>query len=331
MMRFRGTLVLAAAFAVGGCGGSGPAQDLGVDGMMHDLATPIDMAGGQIGAACKATSDCIAGTMPVCFTKYFDNKTTNVQTPGGYCSSKCTQDSDCGSSGATCVDFGAEGKFCIAGCMQATDCRSPGYACFFNLGCFPNTNLNCDPTMNNGVCQFSSTKPGGCVRQAVGTGKTGQCYEQCAAGVDTCAPFIGFTRHCQIDDERTNITDGSSTGDKWVGPICLYDPTGIAPIADGQECLYNNNGMMVHYSDICVDGDECYLTGKAPAGMGFDSAGDNKCHQLCYLNNMTPSTPDGGFDFADGGVLANGSCPNAMTCTDIWGLASSPYPIGLCK
>jgi|SRR5581483_2485531 len=333
MTKYLGALA-GLAFLVGGCSGNGATtNDGGLDsGGVFDLATSDGPSSGAIGATCKMNSDCLLGKTPTCFKTNFNNKTGNVATRFGYCSSPCAMDSDCGGHGATCVDFGSDGKFCIAGCTAATDCRM-FYACF-NFGCFPADNLTCDPTMNNGTCTYG-TLPGGCVRQALGTGNKGECFEQCSVGVDTCAPDRnGNIRHCIVDDERYN-TDNSMppvpTNDKWVGPVCLFADTTITPIADGAECIFTQaNGMTTHFTDICVDGDECYIMGMAAAGHGFDAAGDNLCHKLCYLNNMTPSTPDGGFDFADGGALA-GACPAGKTCTDIWGLAATPEPVGLCK
>jgi hypothetical protein len=330
MKRYLGALAGLALLA-GGCSGGNPAGDGGLDSGIVDLLTPTDGPGaGAIGSTCKAASDCNAGTTPTCFSKYFNNKTGNVQTRGGYCSSPCTADADCGGAGATCVDFGSDGKFCIAGCMAATDCRQ-FYACF-NFGCFPSDNLTCDSTMNNGTCTYLG-RPGGCVRQALGTGNKGECFEGCAVGVDTCAPDgNGNVRHCIVDDERTNTNpDMTSSNDKWVGPVCLFADSTITPIADGTECKFTQpDGTIAHFTDICVDGDECYIQGTAAAGHGFDANGDNLCHKLCYLGNMTPSVPDAGFDFADGGALA-GPCSSGQTCTDIWGLAATAEPVGLCK
>jgi hypothetical protein len=56
----------------------------------------------------------------------------------------------------------------------------------------------------------------------------------------------------------------------------------------------------------------------APAGMGFDPAGDNLCYQLCYL-------PGG----ASGPL-----CPGGTTCRDIFGLGGRADPamrVGLCR
>jgi hypothetical protein len=317
-----------AAVALAACGSS---KSNSMDLAVHDIAMPAgpDMAGaGVIGAPCTSDTDCHEGTNPVCFKAHFNNKAGNVATRGGYCSSKCTDDASCGSNGS-CITFVPDGSFCLGKCMMASDCRN-FYACFTGLGpaCFPADNLDCDPTAAGGVCTYRQTRPGGCVRQALGTGMKGECFEGCEVGTSTCAPDVfGNARQCLVDDERTGL-DGTSTGDAWVGPLCLFSATTPPPIADGQECLYTPQGasMASHYFDVCVNGDECYLMGKAAAGHGFDAAGDNKCHKLCYL--ATPSVPDAGLDFSDGGMLA-APCVTG-TCRDVWGLAGTSNPAGLC-
>ncbi len=320
-----------AALAMAGCGGgSNMNMDAGMDLSIADLST-ADLAGqGIIGAPCKSDTDCHDGKTPVCFKVHFNNKVGNVATAGGYCSSTCTADTDCGANGS-CIDFNPDGQFCLAKCMAATDCRNR-YACFQSLGpaCFPNDNLDCDPTANNGDCVYRNQRPGGCIRQALGPAgsDTGQCQEGCEVGKSTCAADVfGNVRTCEVFDERT-ADDGTATGDLWVGALCDFAATNPPPIADGQECLYTPMGatMASHFFDACVDGDECYLMGMATKGHGFDSGGDNKCHQLCYLS--APTTPDAGTDFSDGGMIA-GACATG-TCTDVWGLAGSANPAGLC-
>jgi hypothetical protein len=107
----------------------------------------------------------------------------------------------------------------------------------------------------------------------------------------------------------TAALDGTPTGDKYKGTVCSPLVTSPPAIADGAECLYlNPDGTRAHFSDVCVDDDECYLTGGQPAGQGFDAAGDNRCHKLCYA----------------------GSCPPGSTCRDVFGLFTTTNPVGMC-
>ena len=46
------------------------------------------------------------------------NKSGTYSVPAGYCSTRCTDDTDCGDSGV-CVSFGTTGKFCFGGCANA--------------------------------------------------------------------------------------------------------------------------------------------------------------------------------------------------------------------
>jgi len=306
------------------------------------MAHVIDMAGqgldgmvggGLVGAKCAASTDCTEGKTPICWRQSLFNQSGFLSTHGGYCSSSCTTDGDCGTG--HCVNFGTQGHFCLANCSSPTDpCPSrASYACFLDGTCFPTDNLSCDPTMGDGSCA-TGIGPGGCQRAALGTGNKGFCVQQCDVGVGTCGPDQGGNpQHCIIDDERQNVDQNMvKYGDKWVGPMCFAkaDPVMFPPIATGAECKATIMGMSFHFSDICVDGDECYVKGMSPAGMGFDAAGDNLCKQMCYLS-ATPQI-DGGAVVPDGGTVA-GACPGGTTCTDIFGLAAAPAPrrVGLCK
>ncbi len=288
-----------------GCSSQALGPDLGVDLGMADLVV-VDLAdawvGSPIGGPCTQASDCSEGRSKVCWRKNLYNVPGNFATPGGYCSSTCSDDSDCGQLGV-CVTEGSAGSFCFSQCAQPSDCRT-GFACFESEGghCYPNAGLECDPTAPAGLCPDGRA----CLRYTLGTGKTGYCFTTCAIGPGTCPMINGYAQQCYVWD-RTMDTDldGIPQGDKFDGPVCLDAP--LNPNADGTECLSQG----YDYFDECADGEECYL-----------GNGDHRCHQLCNPTNTDGGVGDGG----EGGpvVCAKG------TCKDVYGLFASATPIGLC-
>jgi hypothetical protein len=285
-----------------GCGDSGSHLEL------PDLHMP-DMGGegpdmsatpSTIGGPCTSNANCIEGKMPVCFLRTLFNNSSYLKTTGGYCSSKCSSDADCGANGV-CVDEGTLGMWCYASCSQASDCRSPGYACLYFTPnhCFPNGNLDCDPTADGGVCTTAARKPGGCLRQAFGAGKEGSCSDSCSVGAGTCPAQNGNARQCLVIDAR-GYTDPSASGpDTFVGPVCIASGSSNAT---GTACMT--------YLDNCVDGDECYLS-------SVFTSGDDKCHSLCVEGG---GNPDGGAP----------PCASPSSCHDVWGLFGTSHPVGLC-
>lgn len=223
-----------------------------------DMPTPTDGGGMHgIGDPCLADTDCKAGTMPACWKANVLNSTAAPKTPNGYCSSKCSTDTDCGTL-ARCVSFGAE-KYCLKACADAMTCRHPGYACSFVASgvCFPDSIYDCNPKAGTGTCTEPSTmKPGGCMREAFED--KGRCQATCSVGVGTCADQpTGTKRQCiWIDQTRTGFKDA------YQGLICVQQ---IAmPKPTGATCSYLNE---------CVDGNEC------------DPA-DGKCRALCVKGGI---------------------------------------------
>jgi hypothetical protein len=294
-----------ALFAWAGCGDNGekPA-DLGM-GAMDLPASGADLSArpNPIGGPCTSAAQCSEGTTPVCFAKHLYNESDKLETANGYCSARCTDDTDCGESGV-CYDGGTSGKWCLATCKLATDCRSNGYACFLGSPryCFPNANLSCDPTAPGGTCITFKSKHGGCFREAAGTGMTGYCWESCDVGAGSCPISAGSKRQCVVYDERSRKDPAASTNDTFAGGICINT---YAANAVATECLNAGSDRL----DACVDGAECYLA-------DVFTNGDNLCHTLCV--------PDGA---ADGGAP---SCVGPAVCTDVWGLFATAKPVGLC-
>ncbi len=237
-----------------------PSSDMGASSA--DMAAGGDMgiaATGAIGDPCTSDSDCKEGTKPSCWKKYVLNVSLNAPMPGGYCSSPCTVDTDCGSDGS-CVTFNPAGTYCLKKCSDAVTCRHPGYACGFNgpAGvCYSDVGFDCDPKTGTGTCTESGTmKAGGCLRGAYED--KGLCSASCTVGTGTCGVGpAGETRQCIYLD-----TNNDGFMDAFKGLICLDSfPT---PLSTGTACTYLNQ---------CVDGDECDPV-------------DNTCHVLCIKGGM---------------------------------------------
>ena len=266
---------------------------------LHPSRNPT---GGTIGAACTTGSQCLEGLAPECFTAMLGNVETGTSLPGGYCSSTCQNDGDCGADGL-CVALVSGGTACVARCGAPSDCRT-GYACWTGGYCLPGT-FDCDPM--KGTCSTMTGKPGGCATDAFGTGLTGTCLAVCAPGPGTCAASGdaatdgGDAAHCIFADFTTEL-DGTPTRDTYRGTVCEPDLPDAA--ADGQPCSFPG---------ACVDGDECNLLGPFPTGEGFDSMGDNRCHRLC-----SPA-------------MSGPTCAAGQTCVDLWGTFMSSDPVGLCR
>jgi len=261
-------------------------------------STPPDPTGGTIGAACTTGSQCLEGLAPECFASTFGAVSTGTSLPGGYCSSTCRSNADCGASGS-CVAIVSGGTACVENCGAPSECRT-GYACWTGGYCFPGT-FDCDPM--KGTCTTPGGAPGGCARDVFGTGLAGECLAVCAPGPGTCSKSSdgSAATHCIFADFTTE-PDGAPTRDLYRGTICAPETPDAA--ADGQPC--NAPGD-------CVDGDECNMVGPFPLGKGFDSTGDNRCHMLC--SPAKSAAP----------------CPPAQTCFDVWGTFATANPVGLCR
>ena len=243
---------------------TGPPRDMA--GMPGDMSMPptdmsmpprdMSMPAGGIGAPCTDDSQCMVGPSKKCWKSNVLNNMANPPTPGGYCSSGCATNADCG-SGNTCVDIGA-GKYCLAGCNNATTCRNPGYACSYYGGagvCFPDTIFDCDPKAAGTCTEAGTGKMGGCLRGAFEN--KGNCSATCSVGAGACAPKDGAARQCNYVD-NTN----TSNRDVFKGTICLETISTTA--GDGAACNFVND---------CKDGFQCDKT-------------SNTCKQLCGKGGM---------------------------------------------
>lgn len=307
--------------ATGGAGGTGgsmsctPPEEACAAGCTD---TSKDAANcGSCGHACKASQVCKAGA---CVTPIGGDCTSNADcTEGqgascdrsqgassGSCTAECSTDADCGEL-SLCVQF-SDQPFCGRKCGGSADCPqeqvcwialpSSAPVCF---GGISGITHDCDPAVVD--CTVGG-KPGGCQRVAVGAGMTGRCIERCTVGDSTCAAMYGAPRGCFALDE-TKDGNGQPNGDTLRGTYCQYIQPEVGP---DQECKSTDDGN--HYFDICPQGYQC------------DLLGDQICHQLCYLGGFTPPPPPMG--------TAVGPCASGA-CKDVFGLAGTATPVGLCE
>jgi hypothetical protein len=104
-------------------------------------------AAGTLGAACSSAAECTqVGNLNVAPKPALCKQTTstgNLTYPNGYCTRRCIQDADCGSTG-TCIyymgPFGEAENICLLKCSGAGTCarKADGYGCYdYNFGDTP--------------------------------------------------------------------------------------------------------------------------------------------------------------------------------------------------
>jgi hypothetical protein len=103
-------------------------------GAMECLPGPKPLADGLVGKACTGDQDC-GGVAMAC--------NLSMSNPGGYCTQRCADASDCGAGGVCVGGFGAIGGAapsgtCYKGCSAISDCRE-GYTCGSPRGAFGGT------------------------------------------------------------------------------------------------------------------------------------------------------------------------------------------------
>lgn len=64
-----------------------------------------------------------------------------IDVPGGYCTQRCSLDSECG-EGAQCINYGTSGGLCLASCTSGATCRA-GYECFSHFRNLDETSAVC--------------------------------------------------------------------------------------------------------------------------------------------------------------------------------------------
>ena len=303
----KGLAVVAGLFLIGliGCDTTTSNSDGGVD-----AGIVVCKGDGCIGAPCAKPADCTEGNASQaapCWVGPILNNPKLLPTPDGYCSRECDSDADCG-TGKCYTLPNATKRYCMARCDATNTCRKPGYSCAFEGAtdsiCFPNANFDCNPTANEGYCDYGADKYiGGCVRVAYDDEHGGVCHLQCKLGTNTCPPDsrAGTPAPAQqclyVDaglDSRGNITNPK---DKLRANICFRQTA--APKTPGSQCT--NLGE-------CQDGYECDLYAAR--------AEERICRALCVQGDGVQVDLPGLFVPA-GAKVASNTCPGAgEVCSD---------------
>jgi hypothetical protein len=146
--------------------------------------TTDQLGDGVVGSACATNGDCGAGR---CMAA---ERITSVTFPGGYCTGRCVEDSECGARGLCAPGFlGAVGS-CYLRCDGDPDCGRDGYRCRASSGtgvCLPGPKPLPDDAAGN-ACASDSDCGGGpktCAR-ALGSvdAPGGYCSQSCALDAD---------------------------------------------------------------------------------------------------------------------------------------------------
>ena len=168
--------------------------------------------GGRLGDACTSDSDCSgvaaqAGASAWC-KRAMDP--SGLAYPGGYCTRRCTDSTECG-AGNTCIYWmglvGEVDNLCVKGCPDAGGCRA-GYSCrdlSLNPGDYPRA---CFPVRADGGLPLAwDAGPG--AASAAGTACT------LANQATTCGVPASFSCQPAVspDGGRTEFTNGMCTGD----------------------------------------------------------------------------------------------------------------------
>jgi hypothetical protein len=188
--------------AAAGSGGSGAATGgigaptLGaIGGASSCQPAPVTdkLTGSIVGAMCSADGDCGGGR---CAT----SNGIGTTYPGGYCTGRCLQDSDCGDVGSCTPGYGGAAGTCYRKCSSDADCGRDGYRCRTTgnslMQCVPGAKPLADGVVGN-ACTADADCGGAAMSCDLGMRTPGgYCTERCADASDcgsggTCIGAIG--------------------------------------------------------------------------------------------------------------------------------------------
>ena len=313
----------------GGTGGAGGTGATGGSGATGGTGATAGTGGGtgttQLGAKCTTDADC--GTGLKCETA----KSTDFGSGGpslGYCTTSCTQNSDCTSfdSTAQCVNVGGGKTFCLQGCDPAStnacqgrydslclplsatgpdggtvDSGAPINACIPYCGTDNDCDgLKCD--LSSGLCT-ATPKTG----DPVGT----PCNPQAAqdAGTDNCAGFcIGFQGQPANVGTCTAFCSGKSVG---LTGECGSNPAQGS--AQNAACLFqatfNSGGSVGICGQLCNCDGDCLTSGQVCEGWA--AAGVSNPSQFVQALKQAGLCVSG--TDPDGGTITGISCGTGGT------------------
>ncbi len=299
----------------------GDDMDVIVDEDMNDMGDVVVDA--NPGTACADASACM-GTEAACITE------ADQGFPAGYCTSSCTSDAQCGSTGVCLIDENGSG-LCLAACGSDANCRED-YTCQNVSGvaqaCFPappdygtiGGECTSDDAGNTadcgevGLCADDSFGfPGGyCVGPCVGD-------SDCGEGGNCVADFFTWQdANGTANDNGTCMDACASADDCRDGYGCVdYDTDGVG------ECVPSNTEGEAPGAACAADGLECSgLLGQCLGeASGFPDAG--YCISFCDVEGACidgSHCSDGiftGFEICVQDCATDADCGDGLTCQDI--------------
>lgn len=283
------------------------------------------------GKGCKRDAECENGR---CAKRL--RVTSASDTPGGYCTTDCNSDADCGLDGECVVLAGEELGECLRSCQTDRDCRD-GYRCV-GATASAGTALagSCQPKakpdqLEDGVvgnaCESQADCPGGQCLSIAGVGSvlpgnycSARCYEnaQCGEG-GACLLLEGSSelgvcyRACREDSDCPR--EGyrcQGLGPDFLG--CYPAPDDLPDFSTGQTCEMDGDCGGIPNSckrELPFGNFSNYESVPAPGGY---------CSQECSLDRECGAGaqcisrgPEGGLCLRS--CDADGDCREGYTCT----------------
>jgi hypothetical protein len=277
------------------------------------------------GKECSTNEDCATGICLRVFAAGFGGE--NMEAPGGYCSTTCTANADCGAGGTCSGAFAGAGGRCLKSCSAASDCRE-GYRCVNALGMPVAGGAGMqDPT--GGLLGASACEPIPATTQLadgiVGAPCTGAA--DCGAG------------RCQTGNEMMMYPGGYCTGACLQDSDCGANGSCTLPLTGGAGTCYRG----CQSDKDCREGYRCRLNGNlqqcvpgaAPLAddvVGSACSTDQDCGgaMMSCRAILGTSTATGGY--CSLACIEDSDCGVGGTCIGSFGagLAGILGPTGTC-
>ncbi len=181
-----------------------------IDGASGSECVPTANGTTKVGGACTVINDCTGGLDGICWSGA-------LSTPDGYCTKRCSTDSDCG-TGAHCSQ-----ERCYADCSSSTDCRT-GYLCFDPAdegrdSCLP---AGLGDGQVGDACEYVRDCSGGeyAICGDVAATPNGYCTILCGPGEGTC-PAESFCY--DVGNQPICVDECSENTDCRNGYRCIFD------------------------------------------------------------------------------------------------------------
>lgn len=276
-------------FVSDGCGDTIDCGGCGASEICYRGSTCVPASGqnGQsVGSACGSDSQCAGG---VCLTQARDGW------PGGYCTTWCSSNSDCG-AGSICGHRSAGGRgICVKACTTDSQCGRPGYGCVGGscnpvgagtggvgspcttvADCSGGSTAVCMPGGSGGTsgmctvaCSAGAACPAG-THCALSSGD-GVCLAGCQSSTDCnagqtcadwdgdgtseCVPAGGAGDPCQTNADCSSGTCLTQAGSGWAGGYCTKTCTSDTDCSAGSRCVASSSGPSMCLRTCSSSGD----------------------------------------------------------------------------